>query len=170
MRRPGTVSRKGAVGRSMASAEAARDNARTLMSVGRVFIGGSISLFAGGQVRQQAVEEGLMRFQHGGLFRLSCEVLAFERIGLVVVEFDGLRVVAEDGLVRAEVGRPAIRCSDNAACGSTSPWSRFFLFRGSSGVRAASWSDTSSPRISGTRLLPSACDGIGRPASSQRVG
>ncbi len=64
------------------------------------------SLFTGGQMRQQLVEEGLMLFHQGGVIGFFGEVLAFECIGLVVVEFGGLCKVAEDGFVRAEIGGP----------------------------------------------------------------
>ena len=47
-----------------------------------------------------------MLFHQVGVLGFVGEVFAFERIGLVVVEFDGLRVVAEDGFFRAEVGGP----------------------------------------------------------------
>ena len=40
-----------------------------------------------------------MLFHQVGVLGFVGEVFAFERIGLVVVEFDGLRVVAEDGTV-----------------------------------------------------------------------
>ena len=60
--------------------------------------------YAGWEMRQQPVKEGLLLFERGSVRGHAGEILAFERIRLVVVELGRLCPVAEHGQVRTEIG------------------------------------------------------------------
>lgn len=55
------------------------------------------------QVRQQFIEKLLLSLEHAGVLEPASEVVAFQRIGSIVVKFDGDGLLAKYGFVVAQV-------------------------------------------------------------------
>ena len=72
------------------------------------------------EMRQHPVKEGLLLFESGSVRGHPSEILAFEWIRLIVVEFGGLCPVAKHGHVSTQIGGPPLAvavagCADGPA-------------------------------------------------------